>query len=272
MNPISFYNKKCLEIKSQNFHKHILDIFSNVKSSPPKQDNYFLLLTKYNNKKYTIFINCDKTQFVYIRFRFKQHLFKNTLFSGKLTNKPINTYYINDILLFKNEQLINNQEIKNKMIRTIIDNDYIYDSVMNVCKIYFNEKKITKIINKKDIKKDMNIGKKISNKNVREIQNKTNNKERIIKTMHKNKNGNEIDKKRNNTFVCYKTELPDVYKLEKDDKQYGNLLIQSINTSVKIKEMFNDNLKNNENNVEEERSIMLMCEYNERFRKWKPIL
>ena len=84
MNPVSFCNKKCLEIISPVIKNKILNTIS--KYNKKNSNNFLLLLTIYNNKKYSIFINKTTNQFIYVRFCFKAYLYENTLLDGTLIN------------------------------------------------------------------------------------------------------------------------------------------------------------------------------------------
>jgi hypothetical protein len=246
MNPITFCNKKCLEITSNLIKNNIKNIILNYNNK--NTNDFLLLLTTYNNKKYCIFINKDTNQLIYIRFCFKASLFSNTLFEGKLIK---NIFYINDILLYKNirdcdlwSPLLHNSLFdpfskegvsplneKEKLINNIMKSEYKHDPILNVCKIFFNRIQI----NKEYINKKVN-GETLS----------------------------KIDTKKKQEFMIYKTDIPDVFVLKQNDVECGNPLIQTIQTSKYVNALF----KNKNDEIE----IKISCIYSDKFKKWKPII
>jgi hypothetical protein len=247
MNPIIFCNKKCLEITSILIQNNISNIILNYNNK--NTNDFLLLLTIYNNKKYCIFINKETKQLIYIRFCFKASLFSNTLFEGKLIK---NIYYINDILLYKNNRVstpnpFSKEGVKNAkspyiksngvpplneketLINYIMKSEYKHDPILNVCKIFFNRIYTDKEYINKKVKCE-----KISN----------------------------IDTKTKQEFVIYKTDIPDVFVLKKNGIEFGNPLIQTIQTSKYINALFNNN---------DEIEIKIWCTHSDKFKKWKPI-
>jgi hypothetical protein len=256
MNPITFCNKKCLEITSNLIQNNIKNIILNYDNK--NTNDFLLLLTTYNNKKYCIFINKDTKQLIYIRFCFKASLFSNTLFEGKLIK---NIFYINDILLYKNSRIfllnpyskegakgaelpctksngVPPLNAKETLINNIMKNEYKHDPILNVCKIFFN---------------------RIQTKN--QIYT---NKEYINKKVKCEKISN-IDTKIKQEFVICKTDIPDVFVLKQQNVECGNPLIQTIQTSKYVNALFN-------NNDDDEIEIKIWCIYSDGFKKWKPII
>jgi hypothetical protein len=253
MNPITFCNKKCLEITSNLIKNNIKNIILNYNNK--NTNDFLLLLTTYNNKKYCIFINKKTKQLIYIRFCFKASLFSNTLFEGKLIK---NIFYINDILLYKNSRVCDQMSTflhntlldpfskvgsstlsnevpplneKETLINNIMKSEYKHDPILNVCKIFFNRIQINK-----------------------ECINKKVNGETLLK----------IDTKKKQEFVIYKTDIPDVFVLKQNDVECGNPLIQTIKTSKYVNALF----KNKNDEIE----IQIWCKYSDKFKKLKPII
>ena len=240
MNPVKFCDKNCLEITLSSIKNDILKILPEINSN----NNYFLLLTLYNNKKYSLFINTLDKKIIYVRFRFKSHLFTNTLFNGRLVK---NTFYINDILLYKNAEP--ELESKTQIIENIMKNEYIYDNILNVCQIYFNKltNQNTPSTSKKSYTQHNTSHNNIHNDDIKED----------------NKNVLKIDKTKSQMFEFHKTELPDVYLLIKDGIEYGIPMIQSIKTSKYIKKLFKEKKTD---------MVKKMCVYSKNHKKWIPII
>lgn len=199
MNPIIFCKKKSLEITSTILIKNILNTIS--KYNKKNSNGFLLFLTIYNNKKYCIFINKETEQFIYVRFCFKDHLFSDTLFEGKLIK---NIFYINDILL--HQKNIIKKEEKEEILNNIMEKEYNYDPILNVCKLFFNR-----------------------------IQ------EENIYKKEKNFTTNNIDFKIKQEFIISKTDLPDVFILEQNKIDYGNPIIQTAKTSENVNLLFSNN-------------------------------
>lgn len=230
MNPISFCNKHCLEVTSKQINKHVFNsIISNYDIDCNNKDHY-IYLTRYNNKKYCLFINKDTKQLIYVRFRFKDYLFQNTLFDGKLFSKNNKwTFFINDILIHCGNTKFDDVD-KTELIKNIMENDYKYDYMMNVCKIYFNRLTVSSNLN--------------TNSNLNNV----------MKNNHiQYKNGDKLE------FQMKKTDLPDVYELFHDGKNMGNPLINSLKTSKIINKLFK----------KDKSMITVKGIYKDNFKKWK---
>ncbi len=134
MKSIKFGNKKALQIISNEMKESIRDSITDIcdieisarnynflnennihylKNKPYKVclntfgQKYLLYLTKYDNKKYCIFINRKRQDMIYIRFRFSAELFTNTLFDGELIKNSEGEwiYAITDILSYQGENI-----------------------------------------------------------------------------------------------------------------------------------------------------------------------
>ena len=171
LKPISFAGKTCYNICSDEYKKAILEhLFTryqivithrNFKPYDAKYKNYiikqnylisvktignpyYLLLTKDSNDN-NICIFIDKKiikgynypRMIYIIYRFSDHLFNDTLFDGELLrNDDRWCYIINNIQLYKTTNMMyENFEKKLQLINTILEGEYIEDSLISPCSI-----------------------------------------------------------------------------------------------------------------------------------------
>lgn len=130
----NFLNEKNVHTLNSNDYKVCVNTFGH---------KYFLFMTIYDNKKYSIFINKKKEDMIYIRFRFDDDIFNNTLFDGELikNNEGNWVYVITDILSYNNEFVLNSKTLEQRLelINEIYENKYAKDEIMNYCKIDIKE-------------------------------------------------------------------------------------------------------------------------------------
>ena len=88
---------------------------------------FILFITKYNTKKYCIFINKKNDVMNVTQFRFSDEIFLGTLLDGELvkTNDDKWIYLINDIAYYKGENIITkNFNEREKIIEHLLANEY----------------------------------------------------------------------------------------------------------------------------------------------------
>ena len=166
MKPTTFGNKKALQILSNEIKDNIksniknmshLEIssryynFLNEKNMHTLKEGdykvsvntfghkYFLFLTKIDDKRYSIFINKKREDMIYIRFRFEETLYENTLFDGELikNNKNEWIYVINELILYKGDNVLKTKKASERynLVKTIFSEQFTRDDIMDVCKI-----------------------------------------------------------------------------------------------------------------------------------------
>jgi hypothetical protein len=175
MKSIYFSNKKSLQIVSPNIRDDIkykineigsfnlnskYYTFLNKKNVNNLKENNFLVslstfgkkfilfMTRYNSKKYCIFINKKNDTMIVTQLKFSDDIFMGTLFDGELVknNNDKWIYLINDIAYYKGENIITKPFVdRQKIIENIINNEQENDEVDSLYisnKLYFEYKYI----------------------------------------------------------------------------------------------------------------------------------
>ena len=149
-----FSNKKSLEIVSPQIRNDIKSLISNIgsfnltskyytflnkKNVNDLKDNDFLVslstfgkkfilfITKYNTKKYCIFINKKNDTMTVLQLKFIDDIFLGTLFDGELVKNSDNKwiYLINDIAYYKGENICTKSFTeRQKIVDNILKNEY----------------------------------------------------------------------------------------------------------------------------------------------------
>ncbi len=319
MKSIKFGNKKALQIVSNDIKTHIksgikessnMEIttryynFLNEKNMHLLKNDeykvcvntfghkYLLFLTKYNNKNYCIFINKKREDMIYVKFRFSDELFSNTLFDGELIKNEKNdwVYAITDVIAYKNECVLKNKtlEERQKLLKNILDNEHVYDEMIDFCvmdqKEYFDLKYLEDIY-KKYIE---SITYKCSGvyfqhssnyrkgfmyifpefRTTEKTQEQSTTDTTITTTENKSSINIEPNKKYPFNFQIKQTDLPDIYQLFYLNKSklisHGYAGIPDMETSKLLANVFDamggsDDVK-----------VVVTCEYSEKFSKWTP--
>lgn len=121
--------------------------------------SYYMFLTRIKNKNYTLFIdkklnvNHKFPKIIIVNYRFKDHLYNNTIFTGELVKYDNNWHFIfNDILVYNNKKLNINFNDRIKLIYNILNKFYIKDPVLENCNLlvkrYFNSNQYNYLVNK----------------------------------------------------------------------------------------------------------------------------
>lgn len=211
------------------------------------KENYNILyfFSEYNNNEFVDF-------FIETEFLFNE----NILLEGYLYDYPNNTSFLATDILIKNEEIINTDYL----FRYTLLNELFYPINLNlkminnnitigVHSLFNNENK-----NMIDIFKNNFIYK--NEICCVEIINNFNKKRYIDDSNIKLQNENKIIEKTNYTDVY------NVFNLQTKESE-GILYVKGIKESVELKVLF----KNNDNQI-----VTTMCEFNNKFNKWQPIL
>ena len=213
--------------------------------------DFKLLLTRFNNKTYNIFIingPNNRLFFYSVKFRFDNKLYNNTLFEGKLGNneKKCWVYFINDIVYYMNNYTYeDNLSRKINLLSTILKNEYVYDDFLNPCFLQLGSYFTIDHMN-------------FINKNCRllfvsEYFNMCNFYVDIIFKNKEVKNKNTADR----FFLVKKGDVQDVYLLYDNDIFVDIACINTLEKSLKMRQIFED--KNN---------VKLEFTYSKYFNKW----
>jgi hypothetical protein len=151
-----FCNKKSLQINSPQIRNDIKSIIGNIGSfnltskyytflnkknvNNLKENNFLvtlstfgkkfiLFITKYNTKKYCIFINKKNDTMTVTQLKFSDDIFTGTLFDGELIKNEEDKwiYLINDIAYYKGENIITKSfNDRQNIIEHILNNEHEY--------------------------------------------------------------------------------------------------------------------------------------------------
>jgi hypothetical protein len=180
MNPTFFCNKKSLQIVSSNIRNDILSLihkigsfnltskyytFLNKKNVNNLKENKFLVtlstfgkkfilfITKYNTKKYCIFINKKNDSMIVTQLKFIDDIFLGTLFDGELVKNENDKwiFLINDIAYCKGVNIITKSfDERQSIIENILKNEYEFkednQSLFISKKTYFRYENIKDLI------------------------------------------------------------------------------------------------------------------------------
>ena len=154
MNSTYFSNKKSLQIVSPQIKNDIKTQISNIGSfnltskyytflnkknvNNLKESNFLvtlstfgkkfiLFITKYNTKKYCIFINKKNESMIVTQLKFIDDIFSGTLFDGELIKNENDKwiYLINDIAYYKNENIVTKSFLERQsIIEHILKNEH----------------------------------------------------------------------------------------------------------------------------------------------------
>jgi hypothetical protein len=176
-----FCNKKSLQVISPNIRNDIKSIISEIGSfnltskyytflnkknvNNLKENNFLvslstfgkkfiLFITKYNTKKYCIFINKKNDTMTVTQLKFIDDIFLGTLFDGELVknNNDKWIYLINDIAYYKGENIIiKSFEERQNIIDYIFKNEHCNDYADESQTLYISKKNYFKYNNIKDL-------------------------------------------------------------------------------------------------------------------------
>jgi len=177
-----FSNKKSLQINSPQIRNDIKSIINNIGSfnltskyytflnkknvNNLKENNFLvtlstfgkkfvLFITKYNTKKYCIFINKKNDTMTVTQLKFGDDIFLGTLFDGELIKNSEDKwiYLINDIAYYKGENIITKSFLERQnIIEHILNNEHQYsidtETLYISKKSYFDYKYIKSLVEK----------------------------------------------------------------------------------------------------------------------------
>jgi hypothetical protein len=177
-----FSNKKSLQINSPQIRNDIKSLISNIGSfnltskyytflnkknvNNLKENNFLvtlstfgkkfvLFITKYNTKKYCIFINKKNDTMTVTQLKFMDDIFLGTLFDGELIKNNENKwiYLINDIAYYKGENIVTKSFLERQnIIDYILNNEHEYsidtETLYISKKIYFDYKYVKSLVDK----------------------------------------------------------------------------------------------------------------------------
>ena len=141
-----------------NKNKYKLSKYEYLVSLKTNGSPYYIFLTRIKNKNYTLFIdkklsfNHKFPKIIIVNYRFKDHLYNNTIFTGELL-KYNNSwdFIINDILVYDNIKLNKNFNERIKLIYNILNKFYIKDPILENCNLqvkrYFSSNQYNYIVN-----------------------------------------------------------------------------------------------------------------------------
>jgi len=228
-----------------------------------KGTKFLLYLTIFQRRKYCLFIdytNVNKLKIYSIKFRFSNDLYKGTLLDGEIVmnDKKSWIYLITDIYYEEgNNVKYNKFSEKLQQISNILKSKYKYDDFMNVCHI---QMKSYFLYSHFEILKNKNIN---NNTKYDVLFIPENFREHRLKVTLTSLEIKEDIKSTIELFEIKKTETPDVYKLYKDNQDFvGIACIAKLQTSLFVRNLFNNN---------NEKSIIVKCNYSKRFDSWIPI-
>ena len=290
MNPTFFCNKKSLQIISANIRNDIKKIIStigtfnltskyytflNKKNVNNLKENKFLVslstfgkkfilfITKYNNKKYCIFINKKNDIMTVTQLKFDDDIFLGTLFDGELVKNSNNKwiYLINDIAYYKGNNIITKSFIeRQKIMEDILNTDY--DSNEENQMLYISKKNYFEYNNIKDLVENYmeNLNYKCSGLYFKSVNNFSDNYLFIFPECRSDSkilnNGKTInineDSLASVASVASVASLALVQNTEEDDL-FGDVeVIKTIEESIKepIKETIKQTIKQNNNCVQ----------------------
>lgn len=180
MKSVYFSNKKSLQIVSPNIRNDIKSQINNMGSfnlsskyytflnkknvNNLKESNFMvslstfgkkfiLYITKYNQKKYCIFINKKNDIMTVTQLKFTDEIFNGTLFDGELVknNEDKWIYLINDIAYYKGENIITKSfNDRQKIIENILSREHQQDEDNNES-LFISKKVYFKFNNIKDL-------------------------------------------------------------------------------------------------------------------------
>ena len=174
-----FCNKKSLQILTPSIKNDIKNLINNIGSfnltskyytflnkknvNNLKENNFLvslstfgkkfiLFVTKYNTKKYCIFINKKNDTMTVIQLKFVDDIFLGTLFDGELikNNNDKWIYLINDIAYYKGKNIVTKSFLERQnLIENILINEYENESsfenqTLFISKKYYFEHKFIK--------------------------------------------------------------------------------------------------------------------------------
>lgn len=217
---------------------------------------YLLYIIELNHKKYCLFcdLNQDNIEFIMVKFRFNEELYKGTIFLGEFmkdeNNKSI--FYIQNIYYYKGQLYNEFHKKKLNLIYNILTKEYLYDNFMNVCQLsikpYFLYSHLKNVNNISKIKTLYFI---------------PDNPEYPVLEYNLDK---KQDEKHNDVIEKYKVfemkkgDDVDIYELFENNKYVGVAAVNSLKISKFCRSLFNNRDK-----------VMVKCKYNNDFNKWIPV-
>jgi len=252
----NFESQKIIDLKN---HESYLEENPYLATFDTKGTKFLLFLTIFQRKKYCLFINykdVNKLKIYSVKFRFSDELYNGTLLDGELTMNDKNSwiYLVTDIY-YESGNCIKYTALSDKLqiISNILKNKYKYDDFMNVCHIQL---KSFFLYSHFDILKNKETENQYDIVFVPEYFKMEKLKVTISSIKKKQIITSTID-----NYEIRKTEIPDVFKLFKNDKFHSIACIAKLDTSIFVRNLFNNNNKN---------PIIVKCNYSKRFDSWIP--
>lgn len=127
-----FYNDRYLQNMKQE------DYFVNTLTQGAE---YWLFLTRIHNENYSLFIDKKRQEnhpypkIILSTFRFKDHLYNDTLFNGELVRsyKGNWEFLIDDLIVYNKKRYQKSTMDKIRKLHDILKNEYIFDNVIQLC-------------------------------------------------------------------------------------------------------------------------------------------
>ncbi len=267
-NLLTFYNinkkKQCFKNYNNDYEKLLYNdnflVSYNFNIKP-----YYLILKKTNNINHAIYYNTYNEEFILVKHRFDDSLFKGeTIFEGEMiiTNNNIYTFLLYNIII-KNGADISNLpfNIKLNYLNNICYNLYITDDYIEPLNIYVKDfvthDQLDSFIN--EFIPSINFHTKINGLWLVPTDNNIIYIYKVKRFTYKSgdvsTNSLEMD------CNIYKTNNKDIYNIFNNNIYYGNLLLLNNSIKKQIKKMF----KNKSN-------IKLFCLYSNDNQGWIPKL
>jgi len=246
--PLICQEERVVQFTDIDPHEHYLASISLSK------EKYLLFLTSFKGKYYSFFINQEKKQYFYCKFRFNESLYSGTLFTGEFfkNDKGSWSYYIQDIHYHSSKSQKNVLfSDRLELVYQTLKNMYTWDELMNIChleiKPYFMYYYLEKVKHHIHIDKIYFIPESFMDP-IKIIN---------LDTEIKIDNIIEVDESIK-TLIFTKTDQPDIYTLVDDDgSDFGIASIKTMAQSKYIRKYLMSNEK-----------YRGKCKYNPVFKKW----
>ena len=239
---------------------------------------YLLFLTKVNSKNYAIYINRKNESFYYVKTRFSEELYSDTVFEGE-TVKIGNdwSFLLSDIHLYRGQPLqsITFDERYRRMTK-LLNEEYISDEYVEPFRLFKDIKSVREKyvptlpfqVNGYLFKSSafatydiLYIFPECRNKKEDEVVREPS--DSVIATDTSPKKAKEVSVMKNEIiFISKKTEYPDVYELyeSSNSKMYDYAGISTIGVSKMVREWF-----------AEKTELVILFRKNKINEKWDPV-
>lgn len=263
------------ELKSTK-HSFVLNTFGT---------KYLLFLTKVNSKNYAIYVNRKNESFYYVKTRFLDELYSDTVLEGealKIGNEW--SFLVSDIHLYRANSLQSNTfDERYRCITMIMNDEYISDDYIEPFRLlkkdvfdYTDIKSVrekyiptlpfqvngylfkSSVISTYDI---LYIFPECRNKKEDEVGREP--KDSVIRTDTSPKKAKEVPEMKDEMiFISKKTEYPDVYELyeSSNSKMYDYAGISTIGVSKMVREWF-----------AEKTELVILFRKNKINDRWEPV-